>query len=142
MPASDFSSYRAERGSVEGLTSGSSPIKTILPSSLPLYLAKSWGPLIFTRTTWPRRSPDVPGVHALAYAISVATSGLTIRTLMYSFDQPRPKGPHGSRWELESPNSVSLSRVHSLARFMLGEPVKRWPTPSIRPLAVSMIFEL
>src|SRR5260370_39447327 len=54
--------------------------------------------------------------------MKVATSGEVMRRLTYSFDQPRPNGPHGSRCSLTSPNSVSLSRVHSLARFMLGEP--------------------
>ena len=47
-------------------------------------------------------------------------------------DQPRPNGPHASRWALARPQAASLSRVHSLARFMLGEPVSRGPITSVR----------
>ena len=46
--------------------------------------------------------------------------------------QPRPNGPHASRWALDSPHAASRSRVHSLARFMFGEPVSRGPITSVR----------
>src|SRR6185312_7599097 len=71
-----------------------------------------------------------------------AISGDTMRTLTYSLAQPRPNGLQGSRWAFTSPKDVSWSRVHSFAFFMLGEPVRRSPMPSIRPLAISMILEL
>src|SRR5438270_4313432 len=71
-----------------------------------------------------------------------AVSGATMRAFTYSLAQPRPKGLHGSRWEFSRPNSLSLSRVQSLARFILGETVSAPPTPSIRPLAISIILEL
>src|SRR5262245_42757116 len=86
--------------------------------------------------------PLVPGVQALAYAMSGATSGDSIRKLTYSWDQPRPNGPHGSRCGLERPKDVSWSRVHSFAFFMFGDPVRRGPIASISPLARSMILEL
>ena len=49
------------------------------------------------------------------------------------FERPAaPNGPHASRWALAAPHAASLSRVHSLARFMLGEPVSRGPMTSVR----------
>src|SRR5262249_25468585 len=43
---------------------------------------------------------------------------------------------------LTRPQSESCFRVHSLARFMFGEPVRRGPIESISWLAVSMTLEL
>ena len=40
------------------------------------------------------------------------------------------------------PAAVSWSRVHSLARFMFGDPVRRSPMESMRPVAYSMTLEL
>src|SRR5205085_9916411 len=96
----------------------------------------------FTFTGLPLITPFVPGVHARGSAQSCATSGAVMRTVHSSYDQPRPNGPQLSRCALLRPNAVSLSRVHSLARFMFGEPVRRGPTKSINSSAVSIAFEL
>jgi hypothetical protein len=47
-------------------------------------------------------------------------------------DHPRPNGPQLSRWALASPHDAIRSRVHSLARRRLGEPVRRGPITSVR----------
>src|SRR6476659_1103083 len=55
--------------------------------------------------------------------------------------QPRPKGPHGSRCAFDSPHLARVSRVQSLARFKLGEPVRRGPMTSVRWLSVAITWE-
>jgi hypothetical protein len=59
-----------------------------------------------------------------------------------SSDQPRPKGPQGSRWALERPQEVSWDFVHSLASLSLGEPVRRGPSTSVSSSAVCITCEL
>ena len=44
-----------------------------------------------------------------------------------SLDQPRPKGPQGSRWTLASCHSFIFSVVHLAASLMSGELVRRGP---------------
>ena len=46
--------------------------------------------------------------------------------------QPRPNGPQARGGRSPGPSSASLSRVHSFARFMSGEPVSRGPITSVR----------
>ena len=97
---------------------------------------------MFRRTTFARTGPLVPGVQACGSASSSAWSGAIIRTAQAWYCQPRPNGPHVSRWAFESPHSASFALVHSLASFICGEPVSRGPIRSISSLAVSMTFEL
>ncbi len=58
-----------------------------------------------------------------------------------SITHPRPNGPHGSRWALLSPHAASWSRVHSLARARLGDPVSRWPITLHRWSSVAITCE-
>ena len=58
-------------------------------------------------------------------------SGVTMRAQVFSCCQPRPNSPQSSRCAFSRPILVSVSRVHSLAFFRLGEPVRRGPMPSI-----------
>ena len=80
----------------------------------------------------PSEGPSVPGDQAFGNAIrGMHWGSITCMENRFSV-QPRPNGPQGSRWASESPHAASLSRVHSLARFMFGEPVKRGPITSVR----------
>src|ERR1051325_4158367 len=65
-----------------------------------------------------------------------------MRTDVEADVQPRPNGPHDSKCAFASPYAVILSRVHSFAFFMFGEPVSRGPTKSVIPSAISITFEL
>src|SRR2546422_795373 len=56
-------------------------------------------------------------------------------------DQPRPKGPHASRCAFCKPHLVIVSRVHSQARFIFGEAVKRGPMTSLRYESVCITCE-
>src|SRR5580765_5927422 len=142
MSASSLSVRRSNIGCETVLTSGSGPNRAITPASFPRYLSKSFLFSILTRTHLPLSAPLVPGVQAFEYAMMGAMDGDTMRTLTNSLDHPRPKGPQDSSCAFDRPNDVNWSRVHSLACFALGEPVRRGPMPSIKPLAISMILEL
>src|SRR5436309_13099832 len=56
-------------------------------------------------------------------------------------DQPRPKGPHASRCAFCKPHLVIVSRVHSHARFIFAEAVKRGPITSLRYAGVYITFQ-
>ena len=83
----------------------------------------------------------MPGVHALGSATSGATDGDTMVTTERSNDQPRPKCPHFSTRAFARPQSANCFRVHSFARFMAGEPVRRAPMTSVSSCAVSITWE-
>ncbi len=65
-----------------------------------------------------------------------------MRTEQPSHVQPRPKGPQLSSRAPVIPQPSSRSRVHSLAAFIAGEPVRRGPIRSVSSEAVSITFEL
>src|SRR5947209_5492297 len=58
-----------------------------------------------------------------------------------SSDQPRPNGPHGSKWAFSIPQDFNRFRLQSWANLKLGEPVSRAPATSVRFQSVSMICE-
>src|SRR4051794_21829965 len=116
-------------------------MRRILPASCPLFFSRSSLLSNFTRISFERTGPSVPGVHALGSAINSAVSGDTIRTLDFSYDHPVPNGPQASRCELTKPQSVNCFCVHLLALRILGEFVRRGPMPSVIALSVSISFE-
>jgi hypothetical protein len=65
-------------------------------------------------------------------------SGESMRTSQSWYAQPRPKVPQASKCALTRPHLANWSRVHSLAFFMLGEPVRRGPMSSVRWLIMSI----
>src|SRR5688500_2501407 len=85
--------------------------------------------------------PFVEGDQALGYAITGNTCGsMTCAEKLFS-DQPRPNGPHDSSLAFCIPHLSIVSRVHSLARFILGELVKRPPMTSVRYESVCITSE-
>src|SRR5580693_963837 len=124
------SSRRSNSGLSTGFTSRISPKKTILPASLPLYFSRSFSSFASTQIARPLTGPWLAADQGSACAMNTAVSGDDMRTQVFSCRQPMPNSPQSSRWALLHPMAANWSRVHSLARFRLGDPVSRGPIPS------------
>ena len=55
--------------------------------------------------------------------------------------QPLPNGPQASKWAFDNPQAAKRSRVHSFARFMFGDAVRRGPMTSVKWLRVFITSE-
>jgi dihydroorotase/N-acyl-D-amino-acid deacylase len=69
---------------------------------------------------------------ALGKAINGIACGSITSAEKAFISQPRPNGPQDSRCALCNPHFASRSRVHSLARFIFREPVRRGPMTSVK----------
>src|SRR5687768_17194737 len=94
-----------------------------------------------SRTTSLVTVPFVDGDQALGYAATGIYCGSITAAVKLLNDQPRPNGPHDSRCAFCIPHSFILSRVHSFARFIFGEPVRRGPMTSVIYERVCMTCE-
>src|ERR1039458_2631596 len=107
------------------------------PDNLPLYFSKSVLVRTSKKTTSPTNGLSKPGDHAFGNPIRAMVCGSTTCAENRLSDQPRPKG-QASRCALVKPHEASVSRVHSLARLRLGDPVSRGPMASVKWLSVSI----
>src|ERR1051326_399642 len=99
----------------------------IAPFNLPFNFSSAAVFVASTKTTGAVIDFLSPGDHALGYAFSAISCGSTTWAENFSSVQPLPNGPHASRCAFSRPHDSIFDLVHSLARFICGEPVKRGP---------------
>ena len=114
------------------------PRSTNRPFNLPAYEAASAIESIFTRIASPFTRPLVLGDHARGTALTMNALGDVAWMANRSLTQPRPNGPHISKWGLASPHVLNWASVQSPAFFVIGDPVSRGPCTSVSQLMMSI----